>query len=128
MDFPVLSALIITPLLAAIVVALLPSKRAELHLPVGVALSTLPLALAGWLFVEFEAQAGFQFSELVPIYDGWGLSWHLGVDGISMPLVLLTAVLVPISLAASGKITDSGRGWRVHIDSDGSESRLYMSK
>lgn len=106
MEFPVLSALIVAPLLAAIVVALIPSKRAELHLPVGIALSTIPLAIAGWLFVEFEKSAGFQFTELVPIYEGWGLSWHLGTDGISMPLVLLTTILVPISLAASGAITD----------------------
>ncbi len=106
MDFPVLTSLILAPVLGAIAVALVPSRRSELHLPLGVALSIIPAGLAAWLFVAFEKTAGFQFAELAEIYAGWGLNWHLGVDGISMPLVILTTVLVPISLAVSGAITD----------------------
>ncbi len=106
MDFPVLTSLIVAPLLGAVVVALVPSRRSEVHLPLGIALSMIPVALAGWLFVAFEKTAGFQFAEFTEIYSGWGVNWHLGVDGISLPLIVLTTILVPVSLAVSGAITD----------------------
>ena len=100
-----LTALILVPAVSAVVVALLPAKRKELHLPVGFGLSFIPLAIAGVLFVEFESGvAGFQFSERAVWYEPWGVGWNLGVDGISLGLVALTALLIPISLAASTSI------------------------
>lgn len=106
MGFAVLTALIILPAAAAVLVALLPRRRTELYLPLGVALSIAPLALAGFLFTAFEiGDAGFQFVERSIWYEPWAIYWHLGVDGISLPLVVLTALLVPIALAASTAIT-----------------------
>ena len=100
-----LTALIVIPVVGAVVVALLPRRRTELVLPVGVAVSMIPLAVAGFLFVAFETGvAGFQFVEEAVWYGPWGISWSLGVDGISLPLVLLTTLLVPIALAASTSI------------------------
>ena len=73
----------------------------------------MPLALAGYLFWVFEPAAGFQFVEsTLPWYEPWGIAWHLGVDGISLPLVMLTALLVPIALAASTAITAADQGVR----------------
>ena len=106
MDFPLLAALIITPIVGAVAVAVVPAARKELHLPVGVAVSLLPIALAGVLFAEFEPSANFQFVEFAAWYPEWGINWHVGVDGIAMPLILLTTLLIPISLAASVAITD----------------------
>jgi NADH-quinone oxidoreductase subunit M len=107
MSFPILTAIVLLPLIGAAVVALLPRRRTELFLPVGVAVSLLPLAAVGYLFIIFEVgEAGFQFTERVAWYEPWGVSWHLGVDGISLLLVSLTALLVPISLAASTSITE----------------------
>ncbi len=96
--------MILAPVVAALAVALVPSNRKELHLPLGVALSIMPLALAGYLFWAFQPEAGYQFAVDAPWYEPWGMSWSLGVDGISMPMVVLTALLVPIALAASGSI------------------------
>jgi NADH-quinone oxidoreductase subunit M len=101
----VLTWLILLPVLSAVVVALIPRRLRELHLPLGIALSVLPLALAGYLFWVFEPVAGYQFTVDVPWYEPWGISWSLGVDGISMPMVVLTAILVPIALGASTAIT-----------------------
>ena len=107
MDFPILTVLILLPAAAALVIGLIPGRRGELILPVGVALSILPIGLAGYLFFAFEkGEAAFQFVEKAPWYEPWGISWHLGVDGISLLLVVLTTILVPISLAASTTITD----------------------
>ncbi|MEA1902268.1 MAG: NADH-quinone oxidoreductase subunit M [Actinomycetota bacterium] len=100
-----LTWIVLLPVLAAVVAALIPSDRKELHLPLGIALSALPLALAGYLFWVFEPVAAYQFTVDVPWIEVWGISWSLGVDGISMPMVLLTTILVPIALGASTSIT-----------------------
>jgi NADH-quinone oxidoreductase subunit M len=102
----VLTWLILVPVAGAVIVALTPRARAELHLPLGIALSVLPLGLAAYLFYAFEPVAGYQFTEFHLWYEPWGIAWSLGVDGISMPMVVLTTVLVPIALGASTTITN----------------------
>ncbi|MGH8915405.1 MAG: complex I subunit 4 family protein [Acidimicrobiia bacterium] len=100
-----LTALVLSPAIAAVVVALVPTRRKEIHLPLGITLSVIPLALAGYLFWVFEPAAGFQHVEQAIWYQPWGISWSLGVDGISLPMVVLSALLVPIALGASVLIT-----------------------
>jgi NADH-quinone oxidoreductase subunit M len=100
-----LTWLVLSPVLGALVVALLPTRRKEIHLPVGIVVSLVPLALAGVMFFDFQlAEPGFQFVERAVWYAPWGISWFLGVDGISLGLIVLCAILVPISLAASTAI------------------------
>jgi NADH-quinone oxidoreductase subunit M len=101
-----LTWLILLPVLGAVVVLLIPSRRRELHLPLGIVLSILPLGLALYVFGVFEPQPALQFTEFHVWYEPWGIAWNLGIDGISMPMVLLTTILVPISLGASTGITD----------------------
>ena len=103
-----LTLLVLTPLLGAVAVALVPARRRELHLPLGMALSVAPLGVAGALFFSFEKGRGsFQMVEKMVWWEPWGISWHLGVDGISLGLVVLTTLLFPLSLAVSDSI--SGR-------------------
>jgi NADH-quinone oxidoreductase subunit M len=99
-----LTALVLAPAVAAMVIALIPSKRAEVHLPLGIALSMVPLGLAGYLFWVFEPMPGYQHAVDAVWYEPWGIGWTLGVDGISLPMVVLTALLVPIALGASTSI------------------------
>jgi NADH-quinone oxidoreductase subunit M len=101
----VLSWLVLMPVIGAVVVLMVPRRRGEVLLPLGTALSVLPLALAGYIFASFEPVAGYQLVEQAVWYEPWGISWYLGIDGISLPMVLLTTVLVPISLAASTAIS-----------------------
>ncbi len=120
-----LTALILLPVAGAVVLALVPSRRKELHLPLGIALSIAPLALAGYLFWVFEPSAQYQFVERVVWYEPWGISWYLGVDGISLPMVLLTALLVPIALGASTSITERTKELRdLHPPARGRDDRL----
>lgn len=100
-----LTWLVLLPVLGAIVIALVPRSRKEVHLPLGIALSILPLGLAAYVFYAFEPRAAAQFTEFHYWYQPWGIAWNLGIDGISMPLVVLTTLLVPIALAASTSIT-----------------------
>jgi NADH-quinone oxidoreductase subunit M len=110
-----LTALILLPVVAAVVVAVIPSKREEIHLPLGIALSMLPLALAGYLFWVFEPLPGYQHTVNAVWYDPWGISWSLGIDGISLPMVVLTALLVPIALGASTSITKRTKEFVVFV-------------
>ena len=52
------------------------------------------------MLVAFDnADAGFQFVSKHPWIKPWGISWHLGIDGISLFLVVLTGVLFPLVIA-----------------------------
>jgi NADH-quinone oxidoreductase subunit M len=109
-DFPILSTIVLLPVAGALAVLVLPRRRPELVLPVAIAASVLTLGGAGWMLWEFETgEAGFQFVEQVTWYEPWGVSYHVGVDGISLLLVVLTAFLFPIALLASTAITERVR-------------------
>jgi NADH-quinone oxidoreductase subunit M len=65
--------------------------------------SLIPLALSLYLFAAFEpAQAGYQFVEQYSWIPQFGITYHLGLDGISLFLVILTTLLISISILYSG--------------------------
>lgn len=108
MEFPVLAALVAIPIVGAAVVAAVPRSRQELVLPLTVAWTLLPLALAVYLLVRFDTSlpgGDFQFTQQVLLFEPWGISWNVGIDGISLLLIALTAFLFPISILASASIT-----------------------
>jgi NADH-quinone oxidoreductase subunit M len=97
--FPILTAVIVLPAVAALVIALLPRSRSELVRPVAVAFTVGELALTVSLLASFETgDAGFQFTSFHPWIEEWGIAWNLGVDGISLFLVVLTGILFPLAL------------------------------
>src|SRR5215204_4078186 len=101
-DFPILTALILVPAVGALAVALVPNARAELHRGVALMFSVATGALAVYLLAAFDkADAGYQFETNRSWISDFGISWHLGVDGISLFLIVLTAVLFPIALLGS---------------------------
>ena len=98
-SFPILSALVLVPVIGAIVVALLPKSRAEIVKLVGLGFSLITAALAAWMLVAFhKGEAGYQFVSKHAWIKTWGISWHLGVDGISLFLIVLTGLLFPIAI------------------------------
>lgn len=104
-SFPVLALMVLIPLLGAVVVGLVPRRRAELIFPLALVVSFLPLAVVGYVLWEFEVGvAGYQFTQEILWFEPWDVSWNVGVDGISLLLLALTAVLFPISIAASRSI------------------------
>ena len=107
MTFPILALLVLLPAVGAVVIGAIPKHRAELFLPVAVALTMMPLAVAAYMLWSFEpGGAGFQFSQQVVWFEPLGISWNVGVDGVSLLLVSLTALLFPLSLLASASITE----------------------
>ena len=97
--FPLLTSLVLLPGLGALVVALLPKRRPELVRLTAVLFAGATGALTLWLLGAFETgEAGFQFTTLHPWVEDLGISWHLGVDGISLLLVVLTGIIFPIAM------------------------------
>jgi len=103
--WPILTVLILLPL-AGVFSLLLAEGEGEANarqarkLALGFSLVTLGLAL--YLLSRFDpAASGFQFEEKQTWIPALGLSYHVGIDGISIWLVLLAALLVPIAVIAS---------------------------
>ena len=98
-----LSLVVFLPALGALIIALMPRgdrdetvKRAALAVAVLTFLVSLPL------YTGFDARvADYQFQERRPWMPSLGISYHLGVDGISLLLVLLTTFLMPLTLLSS---------------------------
>jgi NADH-quinone oxidoreductase subunit M len=100
--FDVLTALIVVPALGALAVAIVPKARAELHRGIALLFTAATAALAVYVLTAFDAgDAGYQFETNRSWVSEFGITWHVGVDGISLFLVVLTAVLFPIALLGS---------------------------
>ncbi|MDG2112698.1 MAG: NADH-quinone oxidoreductase subunit M [Actinomycetota bacterium] len=97
--FPILNYLILLPAIGAVFVALLPKSRVELARPVGALFSAAAGAMALYMMVKFDRHdPGFQFESVQSWIPDLGISWHVGVDGISLWLVVLTGLITPIVL------------------------------
>ena len=112
----VLTWLIMLPVAGAILVALIPARRGELLLPVALALTVPPLAVSLWIAATFVVgDPFFQFTEEYVVSESLGLGWRLGIDGISLWLVVLTALLFPLATAASTSITEQPKPYLVSM-------------
>src|SRR5947209_8081624 len=104
----VLTALLAWPALAALVVVLAPARWAK-HL--ALAASLVEFAISAPLWWTFVPAGGMQFILDAPWIPSWGIRYTVGVDGISLFMVLLTTFLVPLSVLGSySYITTRERG------------------
>ena len=101
-----LTLIVFSPALAAVIISLLPSERPDLVKWAALGLSLIPLALTLVLWFKFEQGGGFQFEEQYEWFPQIGSSFHLGVDGVSVPMILLTGILTPLALIISFSISD----------------------
>jgi NADH-quinone oxidoreductase subunit M len=114
-----LSLLILLPLAGALVLTLgrgmsnLTVKRFSLGLTL--VLFGLSLALLTQLS-GFETSAEYRFEETINWLPDWGISYHLGIDGLSLWLIILSTLLTPISLLGSwNSIEDRVREFNIFI-------------
>ena len=108
MVFPLLSTIIFLPLTVALVLILLPRKNPLLIKVFTLIWTILEFGLSLPLFFNFnEKTAGMQFMENLDWFPEFGIGYTLGVDGISMLLVLLTTFLTVLCVLCSwNAITD----------------------
>jgi len=102
MEHHILSLILFTTLAGALVIAFLRNDNAPLIKSAGLVISLAALGLSVWLFLAFDGTRGdMQFVEIIPWIPVLGVSYYVGIDGISLLLIVLTTFLTPIALLAS---------------------------
>ncbi len=100
------------PLVGAIVITLLPGKARELHRTVALVTAAGPLVLAVKLFTSFDrGTADIQLWQQVAWIPSFNIQYFVGVDGISVTMILLTAFLSFLCIVASWNIDKHTKGY-----------------
>jgi NADH-quinone oxidoreductase subunit M len=110
MDFitnHLLTLILFVPTAAALLMLFLPKDRINLLRWWAFIASLIPFVLTLLLWSRFASeQSGFQFTEQASWYGVLNASYHVGVDGISLTMVLLTTLLMPLAILASFSIKE----------------------
>jgi NADH-quinone oxidoreductase subunit M len=96
-----LSILIFAPLAGAVVLALLPRDAVKVQKVFALVLSTAIFGLSLLLVRDFQPGSQMQFVESATWMPRLGINYHLGIDGLSLWLIILTTFLTPIALLGS---------------------------
>jgi NADH-quinone oxidoreductase subunit M len=112
-DFPWLTAIGVVPLVGALAVSLMPASRLRLAKQIAIAFSLVSLALTIGMITQFESGAAEQF-QLVEQHQwikAFGIQYKVGVDGLALVLIALTAFLVPVVLLASWNVDNKVKSY-----------------
>lgn len=102
MIFPILSSLIFLPILAAVLLLFIRFKKPIGYYCYGLSIAVINFILSLKLLVNFDKkQSGFQFKEIVEFLSHYDIKYFVGIDGISLLMIVLTSFLIPICLAIS---------------------------
>ncbi len=105
-DLPLLSLVVWVPIIGGLLVLLTGSGRSGLEAKVlSLLVALLTFALSIPLYSGFDSSShAMQFVELAPWIDAFKINYHLGVDGISMPLILLTTFTTVLVVIAGWEV------------------------
>lgn len=102
MNFPILSIIMLAPVVGALIILLIPEKEERIIKITAAVAAFVSLLLSVVLFLSYDKSiGGKQFVESIPWVDYLGISYTVGVDGISLPLVLLTSLVIFTGVFAS---------------------------
>ena len=102
-----ISLLLMLPLIGAVVLLLIPRQQRQTLFTLALLSSLAAFVLSLRLFQAFDPGAGeMQFAERIPWMPTFGIGYIVGIDGISLFLVLLTTFLMPLAIAASWTVQD----------------------
>jgi NADH-quinone oxidoreductase subunit M len=117
MDFistHLLTTILFFPVLAALAILFIPNDQVKAIRWTALLASLVPLGLSVWLWISFNPTLdGFQFQEQYVWYEVINSTFHLGVDGLSLSMVLLTTILTPLALLASFSISDKVKAYMI---------------
>ncbi len=109
-----LTLVIFSPAIAGLIIFLLPEDEKTLIRRLALVFSLIPLVLTLVMWLNFDrVNAGTQFETMAEWFPAVGASYHIGVDGISLSLILLTTILTPLSILASFSIDERVRMYMV---------------
>jgi NADH-quinone oxidoreductase subunit M len=104
---PPISSLTIVPLLGAVVTLALGAKSKKLARGAALVFAFLALAIAMILWHRFDSATGvLQFEEVHAWIPMLGVQYHVGIDGLGLLMLLLSAIVVPMAMAASWEIQE----------------------
>jgi NADH-quinone oxidoreductase subunit M len=102
MRLPLLTLVVFSPLLGAALLAFLPREPVAGVRRAALAFALVPFALSLWMLARFQpGVADFQLAERAAWIPQWGIEYRVGIDGVSLFLVLLTTFLTPLVVLAS---------------------------
>ncbi|MEL4895242.1 NADH-quinone oxidoreductase subunit M [Crocosphaera sp. Alani8] len=106
-----LTFLLFFPILGSVIIGLTPGKLESSRLrQITAILAFIIFGATIWLLTQFDlSNTGWQFSEYVPWSDFIGLSYSLGVDGLSLPLIALNGLLTIIAIYSTGENVERPR-------------------
>jgi len=105
--FPLISCLTIVPLLGAAATLALGSKDKKMARGLALAFALLALAMTLVLWHRFNpARGDLQFEEVHAWIPVLGVQYHVGIDGLGLLMLLLSAIVVPMAMAASWQIQE----------------------
>ena len=108
MNFPILSVTLFAPLVGAVLIMLIPRDDVGTIRRVGIAFALLTLITTTiiWVGVAQAGPAGMQFEENRPWIPIFNIRYHVGVDGLSAPLLFLTGLLTTLVMFYSAFAID----------------------
>lgn len=102
MDFPILSTIILAPIIGALIIVFIPEKEDTTMKFTAAVFTFISLAASLYAYLNYDMSiGGMQFLEEIPWVNEFGIKYSLGVDGISLPLVLLTSLVIFTGVFAS---------------------------
>ncbi len=106
-NFPVLSLLVFLPIIFGVVLCLTPERHEKLTLPIAILGSVLTLLLSLFLWSDFDATSGaLQMIERFSWIQRLNIEYYLAIDGISLPLILLTTITTIIIIVTADRSTE----------------------
>jgi len=110
MQFPIISVIVFTPIIAGLLIFLLPGERKTEIRVTALAAAAFALLLSIWVYFSYDTAAGgYQFVEKYNWLPQLGISYYVGVDGMNTPLLLLTGVVMFTGVLISWGIDDRPR-------------------
>jgi len=92
----ILSVLVFFPAIAGLLGFVVDKNSIRVY---GISVATVELLLAVWLWMSFDGtNAGMQFVELIPLVPDFGINYYLGVDGISLFIVVMAALMTLLGM------------------------------
>jgi NADH-quinone oxidoreductase subunit M len=110
MHFPILSVIVLTPIIAGMLILFIPKDRKNEARVTALAASIIALLLSGWVYFNYDISiGGYQFVEKYNWLPQLGISYYVGVDGMNAPLVVLTGVVMFTGVLISWGLDDRPR-------------------
>ncbi|MBA4420940.1 MAG: NADH-quinone oxidoreductase subunit M, partial [Anaerolinea sp.] len=110
MQLPVLSIIIFSPIIAGLIIFLLPKERVKEIKALALASTGISLLLSLVVYFAYDIQtAGYQLVERIPWAPALGISYLVGVDGISAPMILLTGLVACTGVMISWGVAERPR-------------------